>query len=98
MSALRLQLDRLDISLHGISPEVIDRAMQGLEGALAQRLGQIRGAAGSALQRVEIDIGAVHLDNAPDAEGLRALLVERVADALQQAVGGRGTDLPGGQG
>ncbi len=80
MSAIELTIDRVGISLDGVSQEIAAAAMSGLEGELARRLDPLalRAAVFTRTDLAEIALGPLTAPANIDAEGLRAL----IADAL----------------
>jgi hypothetical protein len=90
MSTLRLQLDRLDIRLHGVSAAVAERAVAGLAEALQSRLQGVTPGAAPMIDLGGLELAPLQLDAGVDADGLRALLAERIGSALQRSVEGGG--------
>lgn len=84
MSNYRININRLNISMHGVSAAVVDEASENLEAELKRRLGTLR-----ISQRGIADLGFINLgliDIAPSTDGatLRSLIAERLSAALQQ--------------
>ncbi len=89
MKAAQLELDRVSITLHGISAELAEAAAQGLEDALRRRLQSMRAPLGSATLGESpglLSVSASIEQGASPAE-LRALLVEQIASALASSAG-----------
>jgi hypothetical protein len=83
---MKLQIDRLALTLHGVSAETARAAVDGLDAEIRRRL------SGPARGWVERDlgvvvIGPVELKRARDAAALRGLIAERLALALGGAGG-----------
>jgi hypothetical protein len=78
---VKLNIERLVLTLHGVSAEVARAAAENLPQELGRRLG---GPGRGWLDRDlgVIVIGPVETKGAPDAGALRALIAERLAPAL----------------
>ena len=81
MSGMTIEIDRLEIVLHGVSAVVAEEAVAGLEGELRRRLGSLRGAV-AAHAVPQVRIGPLDLPRAPDAAALRELVAERLLETL----------------
>ena len=87
MSAVQIDLDRIDISMHGVSADLAQAAVDGLGAALSQRLkgmhwtGRLPGSSELSLEATQIR---------PDASvaEVRALLVEQIATAIHERMAG----------
>ncbi len=81
-----LNIGRVQIALHGVSAQIAQEAVTGLEGALRSRLGmlQVHGMAG--VDMGELSLNPVHSTVVMDANALRALIAERLADAIQTRI------------
>jgi hypothetical protein len=79
----RLDINRIALQLHGISAEIAQAAMQGLETELLHRL-QMRGIDHSALSGLSpsIRLPAIHSLTPLDADSLRARLADGLIDML----------------
>jgi hypothetical protein len=77
---MRFDVDRLLLSLHGVSADVARAAVENLGAELERRL------ATGARRWIESDLGAVRIGpieaSALDAASLRGLIAERIAVAL----------------
>ncbi len=82
----RLNIDRIALQLHGISAEVAQAALEGLETELLHRL-QMRGIDHSALSGLSpsIRLPAIHSLTPLDADSLRARLADGLIDLLPAA-------------
>jgi hypothetical protein len=78
----QLQLERIDIRLHGVSAELANAALDGLEEALCRRLQGLKLAPG-VIARAGISLEPQHLPRAIDAAAMRALLVEQIVLAVE---------------
>ena len=81
MSGMTIEIDRLEIVLHGVSAVVAEEAVAGLEGALRRRLGSVRGAV-TAHAVPQLRIGPLDLPQATGAAALRELVAERLLETL----------------
>ena len=75
----RLRIDRIALKLHGVSTEIAQQALDGLDKEMVRRL-QMRGLDGSALSGLSssLRLSAIHLSIPLDAESLRM----QIADGL----------------
>lgn len=78
---MKVNVERLVLTLHGVSAEVARAAAENLPQELGRRLG---GPGRGWLDRDlgVVVIGPVEMKGAPDAEALRALIAERLVLAL----------------
>lgn len=81
-----LNIGRIQVSLHGISAQVAEQAVTGLNDELRHRLGmlQVHGMAG--IDMGELSLSPVHSAAILDASALRGLIAERLADAIESAM------------
>ncbi len=86
MSGVEIRLNRLDVNLHGISAQIVEQAVAGLESNLRRRLQGRRFDGPGSLDIAELSLGPVHAEPGIDAAGLRALLVEQIEYALISAL------------
>jgi hypothetical protein len=78
---MRIEIDRLEIALDGVSAQVAEHAVAGLEGELRRRLaGLPLGTAATAVP--QLSVGPLDLPPYADAAALRALIAERLLGAL----------------
>jgi len=78
---MRIEIDRLEIALDGVSAQVAEHAVAGLEGELRRRLASLPlGAAATAVP--QLAVGPLDLPPNADAAALRALIAERLLGAL----------------
>lgn len=78
MSLLEFDIDRVGISLHGVSQEVAAEAMSGLEGELARRIDALGARSRAPGDLAEVALGPLTVASNIDPAALRAL----IADAL----------------
>lgn len=84
MATLRLQVDRLNLALHGVAAEVTGNLSRELERALADRLGRPGGeplARGDFFLR-ELSLPALHISSALDAAALAGMVADRLIEEL----------------
>ncbi|MBB3191873.1 hypothetical protein [Halomonas cerina] len=84
MSNVDLQLERLQISLHGVSAEVAESAMTGLDEELRRRLGGLSAADLPLSDQAELALGAIHVQGRIDPAALRGLIAQRLVASLRQ--------------
>jgi len=78
---MMIEIDRLEIALSGVSALVVEEAVAGLEGELRRRLGGMRGSVATAAVP-QLQVGPLDVPPRADAAVLRALIAERLLDAL----------------
>ena len=92
---MQISIDRVHIALHGISAQVVETAMSGLEEEMSQRLGvlsSVPGFPGGVLEVAELAIGPMRLGLSPDAATLRGLIADRLVEMLQAQCAGTPDD------
>jgi hypothetical protein len=80
MSSVMVEIGRLNIALHGVSAEIAEAAVGGLEAALRRRVDALRIARSHAVPAMRVD--ALDLPPGTDAAALRDLLAERLVQAI----------------
>jgi len=98
---INIAIDRLHISLHGVSAQMIEAAAEGLEEELARRLGARKtglgsSAAASAVDIAELSLSAARASAGLDAAGLRGLIADRLLDAIEAEQQSALSDAAGG--
>lgn len=86
MSARRVFLDRLSLRLHGISPQIAQDAMEGLDRELARRISRLPIAALAPVDMAGLSISA-DMPRSGGSAALRALIAERVVAGLAGRTG-----------
>jgi hypothetical protein len=76
-----IEIDRVNITLHGISAALAEEAVNGLGTELRRRLGALRGSV-QANAVPALQVGRLDLGQRVDAIALRQLIAERLLDAL----------------
>lgn len=84
MSGTELRLDRLQVSLSGVSAEIAERAVDGLEAELRRRLGGVSSSELPWSDQAQLSLGTVHVKGRIDAAALRALIAERLVANLRR--------------
>jgi hypothetical protein len=83
MSGVQVDLNRIHISLHGVSAELVNEALKGLEAEIGRRLQGVK-IANEALSINGISLKPLTLGKSVNAAEMRALLVEQIAMAVKQ--------------
>lgn len=97
MSAVRIEIDRLQVALYGVSATVAEDFPERIGRALEQRLnGLPAGAATSALDLGLLDLGRIDLKDTPDAGALAGIVADRLVEALAAHCGSEKKDNGGG--
>ncbi len=85
MSALCIELDRVNVSLADVSSLVVEQALDGLEAELRRRLSERDLRRVGAAEIPSLGLGPLEVPPRVDAAQLRTLLAEQLADAVRQA-------------
>lgn len=80
MSGALIEIGRLEIAIHGVSAEIAEEAVAGLDSALRRRLGSSRAGRSFAVPALRLD--AIDLPPATDAAALRELMADRLVEAI----------------
>lgn len=83
-----IDIGRLNISLHGVSAQMIEEAVQDLDAELGRRLGVRKLGQGlssktAAIDIAELALSPVHLNTTLNVAGLRGLIADRLLDAIE---------------
>jgi hypothetical protein len=84
---INVDIDRLNISLHGLSAQLIEEATQGLDKELSRRLGmhglgQHLSAGSMGFQIDHVSLDSIQVNNSIGSATLRALIAERLLEAI----------------
>ncbi|GGX79784.1 hypothetical protein GCM10007160_04000 [Litchfieldella qijiaojingensis] len=85
MSAVRIDLERIDISLHGVSAELVQEALDGLEAALSRQLQGVK-ASERPLALTGISLAPQHVSPHVTSDEMRDLLVQQIVMAVERAL------------
>jgi hypothetical protein len=90
MSTAKLTIDRVGISLFGVSQEIAEAAVSGLEGELARRIGALplRAAAHAPVDLAEVALGPITAPARVDAGALRSLIADALVAQVLDAYAG----------
>lgn len=80
-----IQLDRLNIAIHGVSADVVEEAVRGLEESLRRRLQGLALPAAWGTDLAELAIDPVYATGVLDAGALRGIIAERLVRAILSA-------------
>lgn len=84
MSGLQVDLNRIHISLKGVSANLVQEALSGLEDELSRRLQGMKAVHGDVFANdIRLDAREISPDIAPVE--MRALLVEQIVSAIERA-------------
>lgn len=98
---MNIDIGRMNISLHGISAEVVEESTAGLEEELRRRLGTRMQGQGLNSKTANIDLAElalspVHVSTTLNAAGLRSLIADRLVEAIEaQQLASESTELGG---
>lgn len=86
--AMNVDIGRLSISLHGISAQMIEAAVQDLDAELGRRfgvrkLGQGLSSRTASVDITELSLSPIHLNTRLNVAGLRGLIADRLLDAIE---------------
>jgi hypothetical protein len=97
MSAVRIDVDRLQVALHGVSAAVAEDFSTRIGRALERRLGGLpAGAVTAALDLGLLDLGRIDLKDTPDAGALAGIVADRLVAMLAICCGGGKKEQGGG--
>lgn len=86
MNALHLELDRVNVSLGGVSSLVVEQALYGLEAELQRQLGGLDLSRVGPAEIPSLGLGPLEVPPRADAVQVRSLLAQQLTDTLQQAL------------
>lgn len=81
-----IDINRVNIALHGVSAQVVETAVGGLEAAVKRRLGQLPGWSGTSLDIGDLSLGPVHKETVLDAAVLRDIIADRLVGAIRSCL------------
>jgi len=84
MSSTVIEIERLAVSLHGISSQVVEAAAGGLEAEITRRLGRLTLGDTRWLNPGDVAMSPVHNRTVLDASALRGIIADRLTDAIVQ--------------
>jgi len=83
MSDLRIDVDRLQVALHGVSAGVAEEFSTRIGHALEQRLTRVpAGAISAQLDLGVLELGRIDLHDTPDAGALAGIVADRLVEVL----------------
>lgn len=85
---INIQIDRLQLTLHGISASLAEAVVDGLQLELQRRLGVMKIGKGLTVGAPPVNIGklsiaAIHEQTTLDVGTLRGMIADRLLDAIQ---------------
>lgn len=92
---ISLDISRVKVALHGISAQVVEEATSDLESELKRRLGVLPVGDMASINISELAIGPVPCSAVLDAETLRCIIAERLAQGIRSRLEGRESEMPG---
>jgi hypothetical protein len=99
MTALRIDVDRLQISLHGVSTTVAGDFSTRIGRALEQRLSGLPADAVTAdLDLGMLELGRIDLKDTPDAGALAGIVADRLVEVLAMRCAAEKKEDAGGNG
>ncbi len=82
MSGIIIDIERVAISLHGVSSQVIEEAVTGLEAEVRRRLGPLAISSLGPLHLGDMALSPLSTDTVLDASALRAIIADRMTEAI----------------
>lgn len=82
MSRYRVNIERVNVSMHGVSAAIVEQTTQNFETELKRQLGSVRLSQGNAVDLKSLDLGPINIESGTDAETLRSLIAEHLSTAL----------------
>lgn len=83
MSSYQINIERLNVTLHGVSATVAEQASHDLEAELKRQLGAVRVSQRGATDPGFLDLGPIQVEPNTDGATLRSLIAERLSAVLQ---------------
>lgn len=83
MSRYRINIERLNISLHGVSATIAEETSQNLEAELKRQLGAMRISQRGTTESGFFDLGPLQIEPNTDSATLRSLIAERLCTVMQ---------------
>jgi len=84
MSSTVIEIERLAVSLHGISSQVVEAAAGGLEAEITRRLGRLSLSGVRSLDLGDLAVSPLHTETVLDASALRGIIADRLTEAIVQ--------------
>ncbi len=82
MSRYRINIERVNVSMHGVSAAIVEQTTRNIEKELRRQLGQLRISAGNKADIGSLDLGSLNIESGTDGDALRSLIAERLSAAL----------------
>ena len=95
MSSTVIEIERLAVSLHGVSSQVVEAATGGLEAEITRRLGRLSLSGARSLHLGDLAVSPLHTETVLDASALRGIIADRLTEAIVQASHASGIDREG---
>ena len=86
-----IDIDRIQIALHGVSAQVVEAATEGLDKEVRRRLGVLPHLDMSAFDMGELALGSVESKAVLDAAALRGIIADRLVQAISKRMSSFGT-------
>ena len=83
----QIEIDRIQISLFGVSSQMVEAAAEDLEAELKRRLGVFPSNDLTALNVGELAVGSIESQAALDAAALRGLIADRISQVIRHRMG-----------
>ncbi len=90
---INIDINRVTIALHGVSAQVVESAVTGLEEELHRRLGSLPPGISADIDIGELSLGPVRSETVLDGNALRGIIAEQLAGAVRARFAS--TTLPG---
>ena len=81
---IHIEIDRIQITLYGVSSRIAEAAAVELDSELKRRLGAIAQHDMASFDMGELAIGSVQSKAAPDAAALRGIIADRIVQVIRQ--------------
>lgn len=81
---ISVDIDRMNLSLHGISSAIVEQSIQGLEDELHRRLGVLANQDMASFDITTLSIGPIKTDMKVDATTLRHLIADRIVEVIHK--------------
>ncbi len=80
---IKININRVTVALHGVSAQVVESAVKGLEEELHRRLGSLPPGISTDIDIGELSLGPVRNTSVLDGAALRGIIAEQLAGAVR---------------
>ena len=82
MRNYKINIQRINVSMHGVSAAVVEQAAENIERELRRQLAQLLISASNKTDIESLDLGSLNIESGTDSEALHNLIAERLSAVL----------------